>query len=56
VRKETARTLLADRSIALSEIAFLLGFSEQSAFTRAYKRWTGSTPAAARAADQSGPA
>ncbi len=48
VRAETARSLLADRTIALSEIAFLLGFSEQSAFTRAFKRWTGSTPAAAR--------
>lgn len=45
----TARALLADRGVALSEIAFLLGFSEQSAFTRAFKRWTGETPAAARA-------
>ncbi len=49
VRVETAKTLLADRAIGLSEIAFLLGYSEQSAFTRAYKRWTGETPAAARA-------
>ena len=50
VRIQTARSLLADRSMALSEIAFLLGFSEQSAFTRAFKRWTGHTPASARAA------
>lgn len=50
VRAQTARSLLADRTIALSEIAFLLGFSEQSAFSRAFKRWTGSTPAAARGA------
>ncbi|MCC6623123.1 MAG: AraC family transcriptional regulator [Deltaproteobacteria bacterium] len=49
VRAQTAKTLLADRTIALSEIAFLLGFSEQSAFTRAFKRWTGETPALARA-------
>lgn len=48
VRSETARALLADPTIAVSEIAFLLGFSEQSAFTRAFKRWTGETPAAAR--------
>lgn len=48
-RAQTARALLADRQVALSEIAFLLGFSEQSAFTRAFKRWTGETPAAARA-------
>jgi len=49
VRADTARMLLSDPTIALSEIAFLLGFSEQSAFTRAFKRWTGETPAAARA-------
>ena len=30
--------------VPLSDIAQLLGYSDQSAFTRAYKRWTGSTP------------
>ncbi|HKK37521.1 MAG TPA: AraC family transcriptional regulator, partial [Paracoccaceae bacterium] len=30
---------------SLAEIAFLTGFSEQSAFTRAFKRWVGRTPA-----------
>jgi len=48
VRVQTAKTLLADRTIALSEIAFLLGYSEQSAFTRAFERWTGATPALTR--------
>ena len=33
---------------ALSEIAFLTGYSEQSAFNRAFKRWMGVTPAAYR--------
>ena len=47
VRRELAtRYLDADMSIA--EISFLLGFSEPSAFFRAFKRWTGLTPLEAR--------
>jgi len=34
-----------DRSIGLIEIAFLLGYSEQSAFSRAFKGWFGCAPA-----------
>lgn len=33
-----------EQQIQLSDIAQLLGYSDQSAFTRAYKRWTGLTP------------
>lgn len=47
-RMESARTLLSDRALSLSDIAFLLGFSEQSAFTRAYKRWSGVPPVKTR--------
>ena len=43
--------MLRDDSYALSEIAFLTGYSEQSAFNRAFKRWTGQTPAAYRKAE-----
>lgn len=50
VRSALARRYLADASNSVSQVAFLLGFSEAAAFHRAFKRWTGTTPAAARAA------
>lgn len=43
-REELARKYVAGGNMVFSEIAFLLGFSEQSAFSRAFKRWTGMTP------------
>lgn len=49
VRKDKALRYVASDYYALGEIAFLLGFSEQSAFSRAFKRWTGMTPAQYRA-------
>ncbi len=48
VRKELATRYLDD-GLALAVISFLLGFSEPSAFFRAFKRWTGLTPLEARA-------
>ncbi|MEM6634687.1 MAG: AraC family transcriptional regulator [Pseudomonadota bacterium] len=47
-RRELAENLLRDQRYSLAEVAFLTGFSEQSAFTRAFKRWVGDTPAAYR--------
>lgn len=47
-RRDLAEGLLRDESLSLAEIAFLTGFSEQSAFTRAFKRWVGRTPASYR--------
>jgi AraC-like DNA-binding protein len=44
LREELARRYLADSDVAISEVAFLLGFSEQSSFHRAFKRWTGVAP------------
>jgi AraC-like DNA-binding protein len=35
---------LKDRKNSLTEVAFLLGYSELSAFNRAFKRWTRFTP------------
>ena len=37
-------TLLSDATLNIAEIGFLLGYSEPSAFTRAFKRWTGRSP------------
>ncbi|MBV2358415.1 AraC family transcriptional regulator [Thalassococcus sp. CAU 1522] len=47
-RRELAEGMLRDDRYSLAEIAFLTGFSEQSAFTRAFKRWVGDTPASYR--------
>ncbi|MEC7258866.1 MAG: helix-turn-helix transcriptional regulator, partial [Pseudomonadota bacterium] len=47
-RRQLARKLLRQSDYSLSEIAFLTGFSEQSAFTRAFKRDEGLTPRAYR--------
>ena len=45
-RAELARGYVSDRDLPLCEVAFLLGFSEPSAFYRAFKRWTDTTPRA----------
>ena len=47
-RREIAYRYLAEGSADLTEVAFLLGYSELSAFDRAFRRWTGSTPLEAR--------
>ena len=43
-RRTLARRLLRQTDYSLAEVAFMTGFSEQSAFTRAFKRWEGETP------------
>jgi AraC-like DNA-binding protein len=47
-RQELAESLLRRTDYALAEVAFLTGFAEQSTFTRAFKRWSGRTPATYR--------
>lgn len=51
VRREQALAYLQDRNRPLTEVAELLGFSELSAFSRAFKRWMGQSPAHFRAAN-----
>jgi AraC-like DNA-binding protein len=45
VRQAEAKRHLEENSVSISEVAYLLGFSELSAFSRAFKRWTGESPA-----------
>jgi AraC-like DNA-binding protein len=44
VRRELALRYLGDASATLTDVAMLLGYSELSAFDRAFRRWTGSSP------------
>jgi len=48
VRTELANQYVNDASLTLTEISYMLGFSEISSFSRAYKRWTGQSPSMAR--------
>ncbi|CAH0351438.1 AraC family transcriptional regulator [Aquabacterium sp. CECT 9606] len=49
-RHQLALDYLTSARYSVGEISFLLGFSEVSAFTRAFKRWTGSSPSTWRQA------
>ena len=44
VRHDHAITLVIDSDIALTEIAYRIGYAEPSAFYKAFRRWTGYTP------------
>ncbi len=44
VRRELATAYLQRDEMSLAEIAFLLGFSDQSAFNHAFRRWAGDSP------------
>jgi AraC-like DNA-binding protein len=47
-RQELAQGYLLQRNLGLADIAFLLGFQEQSAFNHAFKEWTGESPGSYR--------
>src|SRR4030095_8911584 len=44
LRFELAKRYIDDPDLSISEIAWLLGYQEVSAFTHAFKRWSGKTP------------
>jgi AraC-like DNA-binding protein len=48
LRTQLARRYLADKKLSISEISWLLGYSQMGAFSRAFKQWTGKTPREAR--------
>jgi AraC-like DNA-binding protein len=43
-RRELGERYIRDNSLSLTEVAFMLGFSDSSSFSRAYKSWTGQSP------------
>lgn len=47
-RRRVVERLMADSSLSLLDIALLVGFSDQSAFNRAFRRWFGTTPSQQR--------
>ncbi len=49
LRRDLAVRYLDDPKLHISKIAWLLGFNEVSAFTHAFKRWTGKAPTQMRA-------
>lgn len=49
LRHHLALGYLYEKDLSLSEIAFILGFSNPNAFHKAFKRWTGTTAGAYRA-------
>jgi AraC-like DNA-binding protein len=49
-RRNLAEQYIMDNSLTLTEISLLLGFSEPSSFSRAFKNWTGTAPSEARQA------
>jgi AraC-like DNA-binding protein len=48
LRHDLARHYLSEADVPITTIAWLLGYQEVSAFTHAFKRWTGKTPKQAR--------
>ncbi len=49
VRRALAESYLAERSLPIEEVAFLLDFGDERAFRRSFQRWTGKSPARFRA-------
>lgn len=49
VRRHRAMLLLDNRELAVAQVAERLGYTEAANFTRAFRKWTGTTPAAYRA-------
>jgi AraC-like DNA-binding protein len=56
LRHDLAVRLLEDRTLAIYEVGFLLGYAEPTAFHRAFRRWRGMSPRRFRETAKGGPA
>ncbi len=54
LRHKMALHYLDGKTVSVNEIAYLIGFSEAAAFSRAFKRWTGLSPSVMRASRTQG--
>lgn len=54
VRKNLAINYLTNRQLSVKDVTHILGYNEQSAFLRAFKRWTGGTPGSYRKKAEAG--
>jgi AraC-like DNA-binding protein len=54
LRADLAQRYLREPSLTISQIAWLLGFQDVSAFTHAFRRWTGMSPTRVRATERWG--
>ncbi|HYI47076.1 MAG TPA: helix-turn-helix transcriptional regulator [Allosphingosinicella sp.] len=52
LRRRLASRFVREQALSVKETAWRLGFSDPAAFSRAYKRWTGTSPSAARGKDR----
>lgn len=52
LRRRLASRFVREQGLSVKETAWRLGFSDPAAFSRAYKRWTGTSPSAARGKDR----
>jgi AraC-like DNA-binding protein len=48
LKLDLAKRHLADETLSISEVSWLLGYQDVSAFTNAFKRWTGKAPTEVR--------
>jgi AraC-like DNA-binding protein len=55
LRHRMALNYMSGQKVSVNETAYLVGFSEPAAFSRAFKRWTGTSPRQHKSTTAAGP-